>query len=381
MTEHRRLDSSTTSADPLVFKTGGMVMLIGVWFLLIGLTMTAGPIALTIWTGDEAPLWLRVVLVVLAAIPLAFAALGFLLTFGGERVTLDPTAGQVRIAYGRWWTFRREQRPLDDFHAVEVHRQSTASSVQHRGGRPTFPVRLLSADNEVELANVSNYNKARSIAENAANFTGLPLHEATERETVVRAAGTLDESLAERARRLGEDVKWPRLPRSSRIEVHGAGDETILDLPRPDRKLLLEGVFGLGFLLLIYGGAIAGLAYVLRDSLGKLGFDTGVGLWPAVIWSLAIIPVVYILGFGLVLLIARERIAVSPRIFKRIWRLPIGAWTRRIPVGEIEELLSDTDAVIIRTDSTRCRLGFALNKKERRWLREAIRYLLVKGSR
>ena len=46
----------------------------------------------------------------------------------------------------------------------------------------------------------------------------------------------------------------------------------------------------------------------------------------------------------------------------------------------IEELLSDSDAVILRTDRTTCRVGLALDKQERRWVREAIRYLLVKRS-
>lgn len=379
MTEHGGLHT-VAKAAPLVFKTGGMVMVIGVWFLLIGLAMTLGLIAVAIFIAEESPLWLRVSLVVFAAIPLAVAFLGFLLTFGGERITLDAQVRQVRVACGRWWTWKRETRFLADFHAVEIHRQSASVGAHDSGhGQPTHPVLLLSGGDEVELANVSSYRKARAIAEKAADYTGLPLHEATERETVVRAAGSLDESLAQRARRLGDNVQWPRLPPDSRIEVKHHGDMTLLDLPRPGRKLILEGALGLAFLLFVYGGLLAGTSYFFEDWLSSLGVNSRDGLWPPVVWSLPFIPIVYILLFGFVLLIARERVAVSPRVFRRVWLLPIGAWTRKIPVDQIEELLGESDAVILRTDRTTCRVGFALDKEELRWVREALRYLLVKG--
>ena len=168
---------------------------------------------------------------------------------------------------------------------------------------------------------------------------------------------------------------------SSHIEVHHWGDQTILDLPRPNRKLIIQGALGLGFLLVVYGGAAVGAAYFVHGLLSKFGIDAEEGVWPVLIWSVPIIPVVYFLIFGVGLLIARERVTVSPRILKRIWRVPVGAWTQRIPVGEIEELLSDSDDVILRTDRKTYRVGFMLENNERRWLREAIRYLLVKGPR
>ncbi len=380
MSERMNPQSSPQTA-PLVFKTGGMVMLVGIWFLLIGLALGGGSIAMAVLApGDSGSMWFRVALFVFAVIPLAAAVFGLLLTFGGEHITLDRSAREVRIRYGRWWTWKRETRPLSEFHAVELHRQSTTiSSRRDSSGRPSHPVRLLSTGDEIELANVGDYRKARTIAEEVANYTGLPLHEATERQTVVREAGTLDESIADRARRLGEEVKWSNPPGDSRIELRHEGDTTLILLPRPDRKLTMEGLLGIGFLLLIYGGGLAGAAYFIGNWLDKAGIDAGTGIWPAVIWSLPIIPAVLILLFGAALLIGRECVAVSPRMFKRTWQFPFGGWTRKIPAGEIEELLGDTDDVILRTDRTTCRVGFVLNKKERRWLATAIRYLLVKG--
>lgn len=382
MSSHSNIEFASRSA-PLVFKTGGIFVFIGAWFLLIGLGLVGLAVALAFFMPGEAPpIWMRVGLLVFASVPLAAAVLGFLLTFGGERVALDAGVRQVRIGYGRWWTWKRETRSFDDFHAVEIRRQSSMGSTRSRSrARATHPVRLLSGGDEVQLADVTDYQKARAIAERVADYTGLSLHDATEGETAVREAGTLDESLAERARRLGEDVQWPTMPPDSRVQVHHLGDATVLDLPRPNRKMILEGVIGLGFLLAIYGGAFGGAAYFLRGWLEKFGVDGTGSVWPVVIWTLALVPVVYILLFGVALMVGRERVAVSPRVFKRIWRFPVGAWTRKIPADEIEELLGGGDAVIVRTDRGRYRIGFALDKEERRWLHHAVRYLLVKGPR
>jgi len=374
---------STSDSQSLVFKTGGMIMLAGTWLALIGLTLTAGLIGMAVLIpADEIPFWLRVGLMVLAAIPLAFAALGVWLTFGGQRVTLDAAARQVCIDYGRWWTWKREIRSFDEFEAVELHRRATIVGVDRGGaGRPTYPVRLLSGGDEVELADAGSERKARAIAERVANHTGLPLHVEMDGEMTVREAGRLDESLAERARRLGDDVRWPKLPADSRIAVQTLGEETILKLPRPNRKLFLEGVLGVVFLVLVYGWALGAAAYFLVGWLAGFGIDPTTSAWPVLVWALPIIPIVYILGFGMILLVGRERIVISPRVFKRVWRFPVGSWTRRIPAGKIEELVDNKDDVILRTDRASCRLGFALDKKERRWLRKAIRHLLVKGMR
>lgn len=373
--------AQSVNTTPLVFKTGGLVMFVGVWFLLLGVALTSGAVFLAALPAEDGPgLWLRVLLVVMAAVPLAFAVLGVLLTFGGEHITLDGVQRQVRIRHGRWWTWKRVSRAFDEFYAVELHRQHTRIGVEHDGGPPTYPVRLLSGGDEVELASMRNERKAREIAERVARHTGLPLHDAREREKTVRAADALDESLAERARRLGEDVSWPRLPRNSRIDVHYYGDETYVDLPRPSRKMVIEGILGLVFLLAIYGGALGGLAYGLRNVLRDVGVFSDGGLAAAAVWAVPLIPVVYILVFGLVLLLARERVVVSPRLVKRVWQLPIGAWTRRIPAGEVEELVDRHNDVLVRTDRGEYKIGFTLGKGERRWLRAALRYLLVKGG-
>ena len=74
---------TTPNAKPLVFKTGRTIMLVGVWFLILGLAGSAAPVAAAIFFIPQAPLWLRVLFCVFAAIPLPFAAFGFLLTLAG----------------------------------------------------------------------------------------------------------------------------------------------------------------------------------------------------------------------------------------------------------------------------------------------------------
>jgi len=372
---------SISQSRPQVFKTGGVFALMGLWFLLIGLVLTGGSIAAAI-LAPSAPgvIWLRVLLLVFTAIPLGAAVLGFLMLFGGERITVDAGAGEVHVSRGRWWTWKRETRPLSEFHAVEIHRQSSnMGSRRGCGGQATHPIRMVARADEIELADIVNYHKARALAERVADYTGLPLHEATERETIIREAGMLNESIAERARRLGDDVEWPKLPRGSRIELHHYGDTTHIVLPRPNPRQTMEGLLGMGFLLIVYGGGLAGIAYIFGTWLTKAGIVADGGIGWAVLWALPIVPVVYIGLFGAALLIGRECVSVSPRVFKRAWRFPFVAWMRRIPADQIEELLGNTDDVIVRTDRTTCRVGFVLNKQERRWLAAAIRYVLVKG--
>ncbi len=366
---------------PLVFRTGGLFMLVGVWFVLLGLALAAGAIFLaTLPEAEGPPVWLRVILFLVATMPLAVAGLGFWLTFGGEKITLDVDGRKAHIRYGRWWTWKRETRAFGDFYAVELRCQAIRVGVEHRGGPPTYVIRLLSGGGELELANTRNSRKARAVAERVARCTRLPLHDDIDGARVVRAADALDESLAERARRLGEQVEWRPPPGNHRIEVHQSGDETIIDLPQPHGKMIVEGVLSLLFLLVVYGGTLAGVAFVLRSVLREWSvFGDGSGL-AAVVWAVPLVPVLHILILGGVLLIARERIVVSPRLVKRVWRLPVGSWTRRIPADAIEELLDTRDDVLIRTDRGTCRLEFALDKVGRRWLRAALRYLLVKGG-
>ena len=245
---------------------------------------------------------------------------------------------------------------------------------------PNFPVRLLCGGDEVELSNGWGERQARAIGERVAGYLGLPLHDETSGEMVVREAGTLDESIAARAQRLGEQVCWPSPARHKRILVRAEGDATVLELPRPSRKMIKEGVIGLVFLLVIYGGALGGLAYAWGSQLTQLGDGTATTLGGAIVPAALIIPVVYILLFGVALLVARERVEITPRALRRIWLFPKGSWTLKLPVDQIEEIVESGDDVELRTDRKNCRVGYALNKQERRWLRQAIRYLLISGE-
>ncbi len=354
-------------------------MLVGVGFMLLGLALGGGCVAgAVLLPAESVGLPVRAVLVVLATLPLLTAALGFLLTFGGQRITIDGASEQVRITYGRWWPWERETRPLGDFNSVGICRE-VAAAPHHggSGGTASHPIRLQGDGDEVELAGFSKYDQARRKAEQIAGFVGLALCDSTLGETVVREAGTLDESLRERAIRLGEAVEWPRPPRSNRIELRHSGDETIMDLPRISLRQRKGDLIGTVVLLIIWSAmAVPGLL-LFRSFLGETHSNLWLHFAQAGLVSLPVLPVVYVALGVLVLLTVRERIVVSPRLLRREWRFPVGCWTRRVPAGEIEELLIDGDDVVVRTDRTRCRFGVSLTAGERRWLRDAVRYVLV----
>jgi hypothetical protein len=372
-----------SSQRPRVFRTGGGVILVGFWLLLIGLGLASAAVAMVVLGGAEIPFVVRVGLLVVATLPLAVAGLGGLMMFGGERITIDPRARRVEIARGLWWIWERETKPLDAFHAVHVIRQISTSN-DPEGGRNTstsYPVRLLAAEDEVELAAPGGYQRARQLAEEVARLTALPLHDATEREAVVREVAELDESLAERARRLGERVRWPGEPPDGRVRVTTFGEETTIELPAAWRGRLWEGVFTVAGLMGIYAFGLFGLGFFVRSILLGFGVQADEGFWPAVVWAVPAAPVLYVFLLGVTFLTVRESVVVSPRVLKRVWRLPVGRFTKRIPIGEIEDLVSDRDQVILRTDRTSCRVGFALDKRGRKWLRGAVHYLLVNGPR
>lgn len=375
---------TSRSLRPRVFRTGGVAILAGLVFIVVGLGLTVAAVAIVVLGGIEIPFVLRVGLLVLATVPLAAAGLGVCLTLGGERITIDPQTRQIDIAHGRWWVWKREAKTLDTCTAIHIHREvSTGPAGRDRGANASrrYPVRLLSVEDEIELGAPGEYQRARRFAEDVARLTQLPLHDATEREAVVRGAAELDEPLAARAERLGEQVRWPGDPPDNRIWVMARGEETTIALPPAWKGRLWEGVITILVLMAMYAFALFGLGFVIRHVLLAFEIPADSGFWPAVVWAVPVAPVLYILLLGVSFLTLRESVVVSPRVFRRVWRLPVGRLVKRIPIAEIEEILSDRDDVLLRTDRTTCRVGFSLDKRNRRWLRAAVHYLLVSGPR
>lgn len=365
---------------PLRLRTNRPFELVGGFFLLLGAALAAGCLWLGLRPPAETPLWVRVALVIASALPAGFALLGLLLTLSGERIVLDPAAGEVRIARGRWWVWQRVRHAFSDFDAVVLETRSFvgAGSAESTHGRPRYGVRLIGADRELELGD-RNHNAARRLGERVAALVRVPLRDTTTAEVSERGPDELDVSLRERVRRLGKAPEWPRLAPSNRIRVGRDCAGTLLRLPGPDPKMVRAGLYGLAFLLAIYGGAWWVLGRFAVSALASAGVEGE--LVRVLAWSLPGIPALWILAFGGLLLVGREEVLVSARRLEARWRLwPVGVvWRSRADVAAIEELVADRDDVVVRTDGGRIRVGIALHKAERLWLQAALRCLLVRG--
>lgn len=358
------------------FYTGTAIMRIG-WFLaavagLLGLAT----LYLAIWPpGEDTPLVVRIGLLVVAAILDLVAGFGILVSLGGERIELDRAAGTLRIDRGRWYTWERETHELNTFKRVRCYRRIISMAGDHDSSAD-HPVLLCGPGVEVEVATHSSYAKSRATAEDLAKWLTLDFEDATERESVIRSVDEIDLSLVERLQRNGRtpQLRWPR---STRLQRSTWGDAVILYLPGLTRGQLLEGVFGVLFLVAIYGGAWFGMFYGAHRAIGSDSSRAMTVFWIAVV---AALPVLWLLLLGIGLLVVREEVWVSTRGVQRRWRFPIGGWTTKLSAAEIEEIVEAGDNVILRSDRRSLRLGIMLPKAERTLLRRAVAYYLVGGQ-
>ncbi len=369
---------TSASIETRTFRNGLSVALIGVFFCLLG---TLGVIGLVFIATRPAeggiPSTVRIALVAMTALPLAFIVLGGWLSLAGERVTLDPPRREVRIAYGLWWVWEREVVPLTAFEAIGLTREVARVGHGDPHGSAAHVIRLLGAARETELARRGDYHAARRLAESLCTLCDLPLRDMTEAETVEREAGTLQESLGQRARRLGEAAAWPSPLTDNRIETTSEPGLTTLHLPRPDGAMIREGILSLAFLLAIYGGALVALGFFLRSLLAAVQREA----WLPLVWGAALLPIVALLLFGCFLLLAREQVAVSHRGLRRTWEIAGLTLRRAYPGDELEDLVCNRDELLLRSDRRTLRIGFALRSGERRWLGRALRHLLTHGPR
>lgn len=374
-------EPTSVAAPTCVFRRGAGIMFLGAWFLLLGLVMGCGMIAVVIWLpfpAGWAGLALRAGILVAATLPLAVAVLGFLLTFGGETIRIDRAARTVNVAYGRWWCWKRVQHSLDECTAVTLTREiATSPDGASHDSSASYVVRMEGSGDELELATRSGYRAGRALAEELAGWLQFLLRDATLPVELIRAAEELDESLRERALRLGEDLKQPQLPKNARIQATMINDEAVFDLPRMDGAELRNNVIGVAILLGLWiAMSVPGIFALRRYFTGNADGDWQ-ALISAAMMCVPLLPVVYV-GLGAIVFVSmRERVIVTSRGIRRIWRFPIGRWTRRLAANDIEELVATSGEVIARTDHGALKLGFALRRVEVRWLRNAVKYVLV----
>lgn len=191
---------------------------------------------------------------------------GLLLMLWNSGLSMDKGEGAIK----KWWGF---QAPLTKARVVlgsksysmdlftnvkiskEVRRSSSSTSTGSGSSSYTvYPVRIKGSADSLLVQEPRNYKKARKQAETIAKFLNVDMVDKSTGKAIVRKAGTLDESIRDRARRTEEHVELPFTPSmmKTRIEPQGSG---VLMLDIPARGLSVAHWIGIG-LAIAFAGAV-----------------------------------------------------------------------------------------------------------------------------
>jgi hypothetical protein len=278
-----RGESVFTRSDPDILELGGsggprllaavLALSFGAGFLA-WVVMTSGVVG---QRSPEAPpgavgpdLGMLVSFGLLAVLGL-IAGLGILL--GRRHVAVDRRFGRVVT----WWgtgvsLFRREQvtSAFDRVDVVPVQREKSPPSyrVHLTGPGVAKPLKVLDSQDGL---------LARRAGEELADHVHLPLHDVSSGVEVVREPGRLDESLAERSRRLGEGTTLPAAPAAMRASVAGCAEGIRVELPAGSNPLKLVALlpFSVFFMIMLLSGLASGRLRVVVAALVLLAMAVG----------------------------------------------------------------------------------------------------------
>jgi hypothetical protein len=353
---------------------GGCLMLFGLPFLAAGLAMLGMP-----WFSGEA-------VPVLAILPfgLVFTGVGAGIALGRSGVVADRSTKTLTKWWGLVVPFKRTVVSFGEISAVTICREVRRSK---NSTYTVFPVRIRHANGEVNVEEARRFERARARSEEFAKFLNVDIEDTSTGTTIVRKAGTFDESLRDRLRREGRPAERPVEPPGCRVVSSVAGTEASFALPA--RGFGIGEVIGLGVL----GIWTTVWAVVALGALpAAIGGDDGMPL-PVLVFMVPF----GLLWFGLPLLgmamlvnsaRAIETVTVSPRELRLQRTGMFGAKSTAIPSAELEELhiggaddaTSATAArrvVIARSDRATIQFGSSLGPNELTWLHDVVRFIMT----
>lgn len=335
---------------------------------------------------------------------LALVVLYMLLMRSG--VSFDRQSKQFGRWHGPWFPLFHRRSPLPETPHLEMRMEQRRSASQRSGPTRYYKVFALRLNGQAGegpcIHDCSSHQAARDLAERICKHLGCALHDSTEGATVVREAAYLDESLAQRHRRLGERVSLPRPPPQARARVAQDGGSFHIRIPATGFDLR-EFLFAL---LIAAGLALPFLGIVALFA----GLDglTG-GLWLAGLMLMAAGGgALYMQWYREDIRVSAAGISVRQGVF---WRP-----RQQLPGEAIEELLepggglgtrlssADMDRLqaelakagvdggllcrgaerigiigklLLRSDHGTIAVGWRLGTAEKRWLKDMILYALV----
>lgn len=308
----------------------------------------------------------------------ALALLGAVLTCVRVGVIVDRQRRTVTTWWGLLVPLYRNRTEYSVSRADFV----TLSREERKAGKgeiyAVFPVTLGgSGGDAMTIHEPHDHDKARHLAEEIAKFLGLGIRDRSVAEEVVREAGTLDESLRERLRRLGRSVPLPvQAPGARAILTYGGNrSPTAIEIPpMPVGECVRWFLAGL---------LVAGVGAVVLEWWAPRRWDMAFGV-PTLIMLLLVL--VILLPVLIRAAILRERLVVSRREIVVIRRDIFGTKTTRLAGAEVEDVAlvqargfgRFTSRVAIHSDRGSIELVAALsNPEEVRWLRDVLVHVLT----
>lgn len=321
----------TGDPDQLTTRSGGgCTSLFGLPFLLAGLAVWVLPAVLPQGGGDPPPL--------LFTIPFGavFVAVGSALVFGRSGLLIDRREKIITKWWGLLVPMKKKLFDVNDFAKISLSKEIRRSSSSSGGSSSytVFPVRIVGADEKLNIEESRDYREARRAGEALAAFLSFSLTDSSSGTSVTREASELDESIRDRARRTGEVVELPDQPAGMKTRVQI--DAGSVHLETPPAGFGLESIVMM-LVGLIVPGVVATifLPRILKDETMPRTVRT---VFLAFIGVFMAVPLLAMFGRGLSKALRRATITVTPDVLQVTVKGLIFGKTTEIPADEIEEL-------------------------------------------
>ncbi|MFC1853200.1 hypothetical protein ACFL27_23630 [candidate division CSSED10-310 bacterium] len=234
---------------------GGCFVIFGLPFFLVGLFIICLSLGLIPEKGEGFPWYV--------GIPFGgvFASLGAAFIFGRSGIIIDKRRNSIVSWWGLIVAFKRTENTLAHFERIALDREVRRGE---KKSYTVYPVRLASTKVDTEPVNIDEpkeYQQARQIAEKIAKFLELPLADSSTGTEVVREADKLDESIRDRARRLGETVVIPSPPSAMRSTVRKEYASVTVEIP-PLGLMLNHYIILVGLSVFLVMAVISGITTV-----------------------------------------------------------------------------------------------------------------------
>jgi len=225
----KNFTSITVTGDQLEIREGGgCLAFFGLPFLLAGLFVMSTPYLLatgrmSMEGGGEPEWWMFPFLFLFGAV---FAGVGAALVFGRKGIIVDRSRGLIIEWKGLLVPMKRKERSLARFDGVNLKKEDGGDSPD------TYPVELQGpTEKPFRVIAPASFEEGRKNAETVARFLNFPLADSISGKKIVREPDRLDESAAQRARRLGEDFIPPPRPLDMRSKIEVSGNGLAIELP------------------------------------------------------------------------------------------------------------------------------------------------------